>query len=168
MARYSVEKKEWILRQMMAPLNRPISELAEETGIHVVTLYSWRRKARESGVVMPGNGKGSDDWSSAEKFRVVLETMTLSETELSEHCRSKGLYPEQVAQWREACETDRDSRLERELERFEKDHLQELLPILAKGGTGRQALYAEALRESGKFDDCLTSIPEVQMNPSLM
>ena len=91
MARYSVEKKEWILRQMMPPLNRPISELAEETGIHVVTLYSWRRKARESGVVMPGNGKGSDDWSSAEKFRVVLETMTLSETELSEYCRSKGL-----------------------------------------------------------------------------
>jgi transposase-like protein len=108
MARYSLEKREWVLRQMMAPLNRPVSELAEETGIHVVTLYSWRRKARETGVVMPGNGKGSDDWSSAEKFRVVLETMTLSETELSEYCRSKGLYPEQVAQWREACENAND------------------------------------------------------------
>jgi transposase-like protein len=121
MARYSVEKKEWILRQMMAPLNRPISELAEETGIHVVTLYSWRRKARESGVVMPGNGKGSDDWSSAEKFRVVLETMTLSETELSEYCRSKGLYPEQVAQWREACEKANDQAESRQQYTKEKE-----------------------------------------------
>lgn len=108
MARYSVEKKEWVLRQMMAPLNRSVSELAEETGIHVVTLYSWRNKARATGVVMPGNGKGSEEWSSAEKFRVVLETMTLSETELSEYCRAKGLYPEQISQWKEACEKAND------------------------------------------------------------
>lgn len=121
MARYSVEKKEWVLRQMMAPLNRPVSELAEETGIHVVTLYSWRRKARESGVVMPGNGKGSNDWSSAEKFRVVLETMTLSETELSEYCRSKGLYKEQVAEWREACEKANDQAEIRQQHAKDKD-----------------------------------------------
>jgi transposase-like protein len=121
MARYSVEKKEWTLRQMMAPLNRPISELAEETGIHVVTLYSWRRKARESGVVMPGNGKGPDDWSSSEKFRVVLETMALSETELSEYCRKKGLYPEQVAQWREACEKANDQAENRQQYTKEKE-----------------------------------------------
>ncbi len=53
---------------------------------------------------MPGNGKTSDQWSSADKFRVVLETASLSETEISEYCRRKGIYPEQIRQWREACE----------------------------------------------------------------
>ncbi|MCW8332205.1 IS3 family transposase, partial [Photobacterium sp. SDRW27] len=32
-----------------------------------------------------------------------VETASLSEIELGEYCRSKGLYPEQVAQWRQAC-----------------------------------------------------------------
>ena len=145
MARYTVEKKEWILRQMMPPLNRTVAALSEETGIHVVTLYAWRRKARESGVVMPGNGKGADDWSSAEKFRVVLETMTFSETELSEYCRSKGLYPEQVAQWREACEKANDqaeSRLQytKEKEKQSARRIRELERELKR----KEAALAEA------------------------
>ena len=53
---------------------------------------------------MPGNGKTSDRWSSADKFRVVLETAPLSEVEIAQYCRSKGIYPEQIRRWREACE----------------------------------------------------------------
>ena len=44
----------------------------------------------------------SDKWSSEEKFAVVLETSTLSEIELSEYCRTKGLYPEQIKAWKQA------------------------------------------------------------------
>ena len=40
---------------------------------------------------------------SQEKFTVVLETATLNETELSEYCRKKGLYPEQIKSWKQAC-----------------------------------------------------------------
>jgi hypothetical protein len=37
------------------------------------------------------------------QFAVVLETAPLNEAELAEYCRRKGLYPEQIAAWREAC-----------------------------------------------------------------
>ena len=47
----------------------------------------------------------ADQWSSEEKFTVVLETASLNETELAEYCRERGVYPQQVAQWREACLT---------------------------------------------------------------
>lgn len=53
---------------------------------------------------MLGDGKQSDQWSSTNKFRIVLETAPLSEIELSAYCRTKGIYPEQIAQWRLACE----------------------------------------------------------------
>jgi transposase-like protein len=89
---------------MMPPFNRAVIELAGATGITTVTLRAWRQSARQAGGFMPGNGKTSDRWSSAEKFRVVLETASLSETETSAYCRSKGVYPEQIRQWREACE----------------------------------------------------------------
>jgi len=53
---------------------------------------------------MLGDGKQSDLWSSTNKFRMVLETAPLSEAELSAYCRTKGVYPEQIAQWRLICE----------------------------------------------------------------
>lgn len=62
---------------------------------------------------MPGDGKSSDKWSSAEKFRVVLECASLSEVELAQYCRRKGLYVEQIAQWREACEQANETAIER-------------------------------------------------------
>ncbi len=37
-----------------------------------------------------------DKWASEEKFAVVMETSSLSEVELSDYCRVKGLYPEQI------------------------------------------------------------------------
>mgnify|MGYP003385143341 FL=1 len=45
----------------------------------------------------------SDKWSNEEKFAVVLETSALSEVEVSEYCRAKGLYPEQIKTWKQAC-----------------------------------------------------------------
>jgi transposase-like protein len=89
---------------MMPPLNRRVSELVEATGITDVTLYTWRKQARAAGAVVPGDGKQADQWSSQEKFRVVLESAGLNEAELAEYCRRKGLYVEQIKAWRTVCE----------------------------------------------------------------
>jgi transposase-like protein len=102
--RYSAERKESILRRMMPPENRSVPELAKESGIAEQTLYTWRRNLKSQGVPVPGNGKNAVEWSSADKFGVVLETARMNEAELAEYCRSKGLFVEQVADWREACQ----------------------------------------------------------------
>ena len=47
--------------------------------------------------------KLSQSGLSVRKFAVVLETATLSAVELSEYCRAKGLYPEQIKAWKQAC-----------------------------------------------------------------
>ncbi len=116
---------------MMPPLNRTVVELVEETGISDVTLYAWRKQARASGAVVPGDGNTPDGWSSEEKFRVVLESAALNESELGEYCRRKGLYPEQVAEWRKACvqanATAREqSRIEREKTKADRKRIKQL------------------------------------------
>ena len=88
---------------MMPPENASVSALARETGITEQTLYTWRRQAKGQGLVVPGDGKNPEEWSSGDKFAVVLETAPLNAAELAEYCRRKGLYPEQVAAWRAAC-----------------------------------------------------------------
>ena len=52
---------------------------------------------------MPVSGQKPDDWSGEAKLAVVIETAPLSETELSQYCREKGLLVEQVKEWRCAC-----------------------------------------------------------------
>jgi transposase-like protein len=92
-----------VLKKLLPPENRSIPEVAAEEGISEGTLYNWRQQAKERGTPVPGSGKQSEDWSAEAKFAVVVETASLSEAALSEYCRSKGLYPEQVQAWRAAC-----------------------------------------------------------------
>ncbi len=54
-------------------------------------------------MVIPKTNTSSENWDPKDKFYVVLETATLTEIELAEYCRSKGLYVEQVIAWRDAC-----------------------------------------------------------------
>lgn len=102
--RYDNDFKDWAVLQMMPPLNRAVAELAVAIGVTPQSLRDWRQMARDKGLVVPGNNKTSDQWSSADKFNAVIETAPLSEVELSQYCRIKGIYPEQIQQWRLACQ----------------------------------------------------------------
>ena len=90
---------------MLAKLNRSelsITDFANEEGINASTLYSWRNRANITGRSVT-NKQSPDNWSAEEKFSIVMETATLSAVELNEYCRKKGLYPEQVKDWKQAC-----------------------------------------------------------------
>jgi hypothetical protein len=55
-ARYSIEHREWVVRQMMPPLNRTVPELAEETGI-TDDPVCLAQTGQSSGSVVPGDGR---------------------------------------------------------------------------------------------------------------
>ncbi len=76
MPRYSEERKAAVLNKLLPPQNRSVVSVAAEEGISDVTLYSWLKQCRQQGMPVP---------------------------ELSAYCREKGLYPEQVQRWKEAC-----------------------------------------------------------------
>jgi transposase-like protein len=70
-------------------------------------------------------------WSAEAKLAVVIETATLSEVELSQYCREKGLYPEQAKAWKQACLDGQRSALlqaqnEREQAKADKKRIREL------------------------------------------
>lgn len=113
MPRYSEERKAAVLAKLLPPQNRTVCAVAQEEGISEATLYNWRKHVREQGLPVPGSGKQSDDWSGEAKLAVVVETAGLNETELGEYCRRKGLYPEQVKEWREGCVAGAGNQLSR-------------------------------------------------------
>jgi len=103
MARYSSERQESILKKLLPPLNMTVAEVARQEGVSAQTLYNWRNKAKKLGKPVPGKKLSTEDWSADTKLAVIVETMPLSESELSQYCREKGLYPEQVQRWKQEC-----------------------------------------------------------------
>lgn len=103
MAKHSQEKKDHALALMSAPENLPVPEASVRTGIPEATLYLWRSQARAQSRAVPGDGRNPEQWRSEDKFAIVVETAALSQAELGEYCRKKGLLVEQVRAWRQAC-----------------------------------------------------------------
>jgi len=93
---------------MMPPHNRSIKKLSQEEGISEATLFNWRKAAREKGLLLPDGDSGPEGWSARDKFAAVLETAAFNEADLAEYCRKRGIYPEQLLQWRRACESAND------------------------------------------------------------
>jgi len=97
---YSEEFKESVIKRMMPPNPVPVSQLCKETGVSDVSLYKWRKEYRNRGIAMPGGHSKADDWTAEDKLAVVIETAAFNAAQFSEYCRSKGLYPEQVGEWK--------------------------------------------------------------------
>jgi transposase-like protein len=104
MRRYSEAVKADVRRRMGPPFRQSAAEIAQELGIHVITLYKWRKAWRLQGEVVPATQTAPEGWGAADKFTVVLETAGLNDTELGAYCRERGLYPEQVDRWRQAAQ----------------------------------------------------------------
>ena len=131
MSSYPPERKTALIRKLLPPQNMSVAELSRQEGISQATLYAWRTKLKAGGAVVPGDKNNAGNWPAEAKFAAVLHAATLSEIELSEYCRSKGLYPEQISAWRQACITGQLSakaqlKAERDQARADKKRIAEL------------------------------------------
>jgi transposase-like protein len=110
MPRYTEEIKEQVVRKMMPPNAMSVAQVSMDTTISQKTLYKWRNQYRKEGKAVPADPSNPESWSGENKLAVVIETAALNNQDLSEYCRSKGLYAEQVARWREAAIVGNESR----------------------------------------------------------
>lgn len=104
MPRYSVERKNAVLKKLLPPNNQSVPELSKTEGISEATLYNWLSKVRLEGSAVPGSrANDAEQWDGEAKLAVVFETQAMNEVEKATYCREKGLYPEQIERWRVAC-----------------------------------------------------------------
>jgi len=90
---------------MLPPHNLSPQAVSEQEGISLGTLYKWRKEARTQGTCVPdADASGPEGWSARDKFAAVVETAGMNEHDRAEYCRSRGLYLEQLQQWRADCE----------------------------------------------------------------
>lgn len=131
MARYGKAFKERAVARLLPPESSAVEVVSRETGVSASTLERWRADALAT-------GERGGIWTSAARLEAVLTTAAMSEAETSAWCRSHGVYPNELAQWRRtaqaaledpsaatsgtanAAERRRVKALERELRRKDK------------------------------------------------
>lgn len=113
---YAASVKARMVRRMMGPDPASATKVAEETGIPQPTLSRWLREAASIKDVSRRQPPSSpqrpsqteprrpQEWTALERAQVVLEASQLSEDELGEFLRRKGLHREHLTAWMEALE----------------------------------------------------------------
>ena len=99
MARYSEDFKKSIVRKLLLPENPGVTQISEETGISIQTLYSWIRKLRED-VEMSFKGTNPEDRSMLEKHEILLEAASIPHEQLGAWLRERGIHEEHLKLWR--------------------------------------------------------------------
>jgi transposase len=120
MTQYSDEFKEHIIQQMLPPISKSVRQLHNENGVSEQTLFKWKKQAKALGMAAPSGTGTSEEWSSEDKFLIVLETARMNQAELAEYGREKGLYVEQIEAWRDAC-INANGSVANESKRLKKD-----------------------------------------------
>lgn len=84
------------MARLLPPESASLDEVAREVGVNASTLERWRSDA----LSMPARGR---TWTAATRFDAVLTTATMDEAAKSAWCRANGVYPQELAEWRQAA-----------------------------------------------------------------
>ena len=96
--------KEKALVRLSPPHKWSVRQVGEEIGVCYTRVWKWRKQFEKEGLLVKKEKALADaEWSADQIFAFVLETATLSEHELAEYCREKGLYVEQIKLWKKSC-----------------------------------------------------------------
>jgi transposase-like protein/Tfp pilus assembly protein PilZ len=92
------------LQRRMRPAHRhEVARIAEETGIHIHTLYGWLRTLRLEGEINPERPRDPEAWSATDKFSALLQVSGMSAAERTAYCQRHGIAQDQLQRWREAA-----------------------------------------------------------------
>ena len=96
MGRYSNEFKERAVARLLPPESAQVSRVSQEIGVSVATLERWRADA----LSRPARERA---WTAAARLEAVIATAAMDEAQRSAWCREKGVFPSDLAQWRESA-----------------------------------------------------------------
>lgn len=132
MGSYSPERKAAVLARMLPPHSQSVYQISRLEGIPVNTLYGWRSQAGISTQQATDDAaKSPREWSQDARFSVLVETASLSAHAVAEYCRRKGLYPEQIQQWKDEF-MQPGQREERALIKTQQKEIQQLNREIAR------------------------------------
>jgi transposase len=143
--KYSIGFRNSVLKQVLPPHNRSVASVARERGISPITIQNWMHKLKDGKMVLSDTETdvSPSQRDMNEKYRLVMESKTVSEEQLGEWLRTHGLHSEHLPLW------------EKELDNFVKDKDQSLKEEVVKLKKENRRLQKEAERNKAAMAEAL-------------
>ena len=143
--RYSEGFRNSVLRKVLPPESRNVSEVAREVGVNPMTLRNWLGKVKDGklSIGLEGAEPTPSGRGASEKLRLLLESRTLTEGQKGDWLRRHGMHTEHLTLWEQELEgivTDKQENLKKKNLELTKEN-KDLKRQLARN----QAAMAEAL-----------------------
>ena len=84
------------MARLLPPESAAVEVVAREVGVGVANLERWREDAQSR----PARGRA---WTAGARLEAVITTAAMNEAAKSAWCREHGVYPQELAQWRQAA-----------------------------------------------------------------
>ena len=93
MARYGQAFKDSVVAKLLPPESASLQQVSLQTGVSESTLERWLSEA----LAQPSK---TQEWTPAARFDGLLITAAMDEQSKNEWCRSHGVYPQELEQWK--------------------------------------------------------------------
>lgn len=97
--KYSIGFRNGVLKKVLPPENRPIKDVAKEYGITEQTIHNWMQQLKSGKLKITAEESSPNFRSTAEKFRLVLESRSIPEDTMGQWLREHGLHSEHLPLW---------------------------------------------------------------------
>ena len=121
--RYSQGFRESVLKKVLPPESRSVTEVSRETGVAAWTIYQWKHAARDGTLTGSTGEVRPRDRNPVEKFRLLIEGNAVEEENRGGWLREHGLHSEHLTLWEQELRdivTDKDQKLRQELAETKK------------------------------------------------
>ena len=126
--KYSEGFRASVVKKLQDGSGRTIQQVAEETGVNIVTIKNWNIKAKHGTLSIDGcDSLSPSRRNSGEKLSLLLESQRLSEEEKGEWLRQHGLHSEHLQLWEQELSNimnDKQTKLKSENAELKKSNKQ--------------------------------------------
>jgi transposase len=98
--RHCPEFKRELVHKVLTDKFKNLDQIAFENGVSRASLFRWVKALGAETSGFATRKVRPQDWSVASKLKALLETQSMSEKELGEYLRRKGLYFSHLLQWK--------------------------------------------------------------------
>lgn len=103
---YTEAFRQQALEKVYSRGSRTVKAVAEELNINPWTLKNWMKLPQKSSLTSEAvSAKRPNDWSRAERLKLLLDSRGLDDEALNAFCRERGLFRHHLEQWQVSFES---------------------------------------------------------------
>ena len=99
---YTEAFREQAIKKVLQRGNKTIQTIADELNVNHYTLKNWLKSTRRKSMSKTPVSKRPNDWSTEERFQLLMESSALEGEALNAFCRQKGLFSHHLEVWKKA------------------------------------------------------------------